>query len=93
MQQKLAGWPGQINRRAFNQLWISMPAVLVAVPTVTQNSLHPLSTSSITACHLLEGEITEADAPTIRPNAISIRSAGLHGSPMCPTHTQGTEHR
>jgi len=42
-----------------------MPAVLVAVhvPTVTQNLLHPLSTSSITAHHLLDfmlhGKITE----------------------------------
>jgi len=46
-----------------------MPAVLVAVPAVTQNSLHPLSTSSIMARHLLDfveqGKITEADAPTI----------------------------
>ena len=51
---------------AFNQLWISMLAVLVAVPTVMQNSLHPLSTSSITAQHLLEfmvqGKIIDADA-------------------------------
>jgi len=30
-----------------------MPAVLVTVPMVTQNSLHPLSTSSIIAHHLL----------------------------------------
>jgi len=39
------------------------------VPTVIQNSLHPLSTSSTTACHILDfivqGKITEADAPTI----------------------------
>jgi len=45
-----------------------MPAVLVAVSTVTQNSLHPLSTFSITACHLLDFmvqvKITEADALT-----------------------------
>jgi len=38
----------------------------VTVPTVMQNSLHPLSTSSIIACHLLDfmvqGKITEADA-------------------------------
>ena len=43
-----------------------MPAVLVAVPTVTQNSLPPLSTSSITARQLLDfvlqEKITEADA-------------------------------
>jgi len=48
-------------------------AVLVEVPTDTQNSLHPLSTSSTVACHLLdfmvEGKITEADAPTIRLDA------------------------
>ena len=46
-----------------------MPAVLVTVPAVMQNSLHPLSTSSITARHLLDfivqGKITEADSPTI----------------------------
>jgi len=43
-----------------------MLAVLVTVPTVTQNSLHPLPTSSITARHLLDFvvqvKITEADA-------------------------------
>jgi len=43
-----------------------MLAVLVTVPTVMQNSLHPLSTSSITAQHLLEfmvqGKIIDADA-------------------------------
>ena len=58
------------------------PAVLVTVPTVrpTQNSLHPLSASSITAGHLLDfmvrGKITEADAPTIRlgatPSGLSV---------------------
>ena len=69
---------------AFNRLWISMPApaVLVTVPTVrpTQNSLHPLSASSITAGRLLDfmvrGKITEADAPTIRlgatPSGLSV---------------------
>jgi len=50
-----------------------MPAVLVAVPTVMENSLHPLSTSSITAHRLLDfmvqGKTTEADAPTIRLDA------------------------
>ena len=50
-----------------------MPAVLVTVPTVTQNLLHPLSTSSITTCHLLDfteqGKLTEADASTIRLDA------------------------
>jgi len=48
--------------------WISMPAILVTVPTVTQNSLHPLSTSSIIACDFLDfmvqKKITEAKAPT-----------------------------
>ena len=43
-----------------------MPAVLVTVPTVTKNSLHPLSTSSIIARHrldfMVQGKITEADA-------------------------------
>jgi len=39
---------------AFNGLWISMPAVLVTVSTVTQNSLQPLSTSSIIAGHFLD---------------------------------------
>jgi len=56
------------------------PAVLVAVPTVTQNSLRPLSASSITARHLLDfmvrEKITEADAPTIRlgatPSGLSV---------------------
>jgi len=60
----------KLTASAFNRLWISMPAVLVIVPTVMQNWLHPLSTSSITACQLLDfmvqGKITEADAPTIR---------------------------
>ena len=45
-----------------------MLAVLVAVPSATVNSLHPLSTYSITVRHLLDimeqGKITEADAPT-----------------------------
>jgi len=46
-----------------------MPAVLVAVSTVTQNLLHPLSASSIIDCRFLDfmvlGKITEADAPAI----------------------------
>jgi len=53
-----------------------------AVPTVTQNSLHPLSTSSIIAHHLLDfmvqGKITEADAPSIclytTPSGLSVPS-------------------
>jgi len=51
-----------------SQLWVGIPAVLVTVPAVMQNSLHPLSTSSITACCLL-GKTTEADALTIRLDA------------------------
>jgi len=35
----------KLTASAFSRLWISMPAVLVTVPTVMQNSLHPLSTS------------------------------------------------
>ena len=31
----------KLTASAFNRLWISMPAVLVTVPTVTQNLLHP----------------------------------------------------
>ena len=50
-----------------------MATVLVAVPTVTPNSLHPLSTSSITACHLLDfmvqGKITDAGTLTTRLDA------------------------
>jgi len=50
-----------------------MPAVLVKVPTVMQNLLHPLSTSSIIARHLLDfmmhGKITEADALIIHLDA------------------------
>jgi len=59
---------------AFNRLWISMPAVLVAVPVATQNSLHPLLTSSNTARHLLDfmvqGKITKGDAQTIHLGAL-----------------------
>jgi len=57
-----------------------MPSVLVTVPTDTQNSLHPLSTSSIIARHLLDfmvqGKTTEADARTIcleaTPSGLSV---------------------
>ena len=56
----------KLTASAFNRLWTSMPAVL---PTATQNLLHLLSTSCVTARHLLgsmvQGKITEADAPTI----------------------------
>jgi len=68
-----------------------MPAVLVAVPTVMPNLLHPLPTSSITACHLLEfmvqEKITEADAPTIRldatPSGLSLHYL-CHFYAKCP---------
>jgi len=67
IQPKSAGWLAHNNSQCLNRLWISMPAVLVTVPTVIHNLLHPLSTSSITAHHLLDfmvqGNITEADAP------------------------------
>jgi len=50
-----------------------MPTILVTVRAVTQNSLHPLSASSIIACRFLEfmlqGKITDADAPTIHLDA------------------------
>jgi len=63
----------KLTASAFSRLWISMPAVLITVPTVMQNSLHPLSTSSITARHLLDfmvqGKITEADALTVHLDA------------------------
>jgi len=70
----------KLTASAFNRLWISMPAVLVTVPTVTQNLLHPLSTSSITPRHLvnlmLQRKITQADALTIRldatPSGLSV---------------------
>jgi len=66
------GWL-KLTASDFNRQWISMPTVLVAVPTVTPNSLHPLSTSSITACHLLDfmvqGKITDAGTLTTRLDA------------------------
>jgi len=54
-QSRLDGWL-KLTPSDFNQLWIwiSTPVVLVTVPTVTQNSLHPLSTSSIAARRLLD---------------------------------------
>ena len=58
-----------------------MPAVLVAGPTVTHNSLHPLSTSSTTARHVLDfmvqGKIADTDAPTVRLDATP---SGLSGA-------------
>jgi len=38
----------KLTASAFNQLWISMPTVLVTVPTVTKNSLYLLSTLLVT---------------------------------------------
>ena len=70
--------PAYNQSRPNGRLWLTasflncMPAVLVTIPTVTQNSLHPLSTSSIIARHLLgfmQGKMTEADAPTIHLDA------------------------
>jgi len=52
----------KLTASAFNQLRISMQAVLVALPTVMQNLLHPTTTFSIIAHHLLDfmvqGKIT-----------------------------------
>jgi len=42
----------KLTARAFNRLWHRLQVVLVTVPTVMQNLVHPLSTSSITAPHL-----------------------------------------
>ena len=78
-QSRLYGWL-KLRASTYNQLWISMPAVLVTVPTITQNSLQPLSTSSTTARHpldfMVQGKITEADAPTIlldaTPSGLSV---------------------
>jgi len=55
-----------------------MPAVLVTVPIVAQNSLHPLSTSLARYLldFMMQGKITEADAPAIRldatPSGLSV---------------------
>ena len=70
----------KLTAGAFNQLWIWMPAVLVTIPTFTQNSLPPLLTSSISFRHLLDFMVqvkrTEADAPTIclcaTPSGLSV---------------------
>ena len=56
----------RLTASAFNPPWLSMPAVLVTVPTVLHISQHPLWTSTINACHLqdfmVQGKITEAYA-------------------------------
>jgi len=49
----------KLTASTFNRLWISMPAVLITAPTVMQNLLHPLSTSSITVRHLLYFSLTQ----------------------------------
>jgi len=69
----------KLTTSGFNRLWINMPAVLVAVPTVMQNSLHPISISHITARHLLDfmAQITEADTLTICLDATQPRLSVL----------------
>jgi len=66
-----------------------MQAVLVAVPTAMQNSLHPLSTFSNTAHHLLDfmlhGKITEADVldyrcPHLHHPALPIFMRNAHSA-------------
>ena len=65
-------------------MWISMLAVLVTVPTVVQNVLHTLSTSSIIARRVLDfmvqGKITEADAQT--PPHLDYWCLHLHPPPI-----------
>ena len=52
-------WPDgwlKLTASVFNlqpTMWIRMPAVLVTVPTITQNSLHPLSTHTHTRLTVL----------------------------------------
>jgi len=53
-QSRADGWL-KLTASAFNRLWISMLTVL----SVTQNSLHPLSTSLIIARHLLHFMVQE----------------------------------
>jgi len=59
-----AGWPAHINSQCLQPTMDQYAGSLVAVPTVMQNSLNPLSTSSITTRRLLDfmaqGKITEA---------------------------------
>jgi len=79
---------------AFNRLWISMPAVLVAAPTDMQNSLHHLLTSSISARHLLHFVVVEdnrgrrTDNPSGRHPIRTINSPTSIISPLiyveCP---------
>jgi len=70
----------RLTASAFNWLWISMPAVLITVPTVMQNSLHPLSISSVIARHLLDfmvqGKITNQTHQPIWTPPIRTTGAG-----------------
>jgi len=97
-----------LNRRlkltasAFNGLRIRTLAVMVAGPTVMQNSQHPLLSYSTTARHLLDlmlqGKITETEAPTIREDATrsGLSAPHLHPltfyaeCPFCRQHSQFT---
>ena len=79
----------RLTASAFNWLWISMPAVPFTVPTVMQNSLHPLSTSSVIARHLLDfmvqGKITNQTHQPIWTPPIRTTGAGcphLHHPPF-----------
>jgi len=68
-----------------------MPTVLVTVPTVMQNPLHPLSTSCISARHRLDfmaqGKTTETDAWTIHLDATP---SGLSVPPPIIPHAECT---
>jgi len=67
-----------------------MPAVLITVPTVMQNSLHPLSTSSITDRHLLDfmvqRKIKKADALKIHQDT-TLPGQSVPPTPPSPTVT------
>ena len=73
-----------------------MLAVLVAIPTTTENSLHPLSTYSIIVFHpldfMVQGKITEADAPVcLDTNCVFPHlhhSPFLHRMPFPPQSCQ-----
>jgi len=55
-----------------------MPADLVTVPTVTQNSLHPLSTSCITACRLYGAEKDNSGRRTENPTWTSVAPTSIN---------------
>ena len=77
-QSQPYGWL-KLTASASNRLWISMPAVwtLVPVSTVTHNSLHLLSASSITARRsldfMVQEKTTDADTLTIHLDATPPR--------------------